>query len=208
MSSAKTLYNEISTIEKQCDMFIPKENYYIVKINIISENKSSSVSSDLAKLCLKTDPCPIIIYYSQCKILLAFSCIGSQYSSHSDIISIYTNFVTKNVSPESKVMVQVVHLTTIQIIAYLSHIISETSTELMKTLTKGSISKEIHFRTEMELKQLLKDKNIIWDDIDNHSKYGTILKLRKKKDKFVVESISEKIDFREDKKYTNFIFGQ
>lgn len=212
MSCIKTLCNEMIKIEASSELSIPSDSCYIVKISFISQ-RSTPVSYELAELCLKSKPSPLIVYYSQSIILLLFASAdrvdGHQCSGdHSKIISKYVQFICK--SPfdliDIQVFASIVHLTSTQVITYLSYIIFQTSKEVMMKLSTSPIDRELYFRTESELKGILEEQNIFWDDIDNHTKYGTLLKLKKKKDKIIIDKMSEKLDFRENKKYNNFIF--
>ena len=66
---------------------------------------------------------------------------------------------------------------------------------------------DINTKTSSELMSMLKESGADWDAISDTEKYGIFYKLKKRRGKVIVSSISEAFDARDTRKYTTFIFG-
>jgi hypothetical protein len=164
-------------------------------------------------------------------IMMLFSCLDNNDAdcindsvntrefdgNHNLIVSKYVSFFVKKFSslrlsfdeqiPD--INVSIVHIETqTKIFTYLSWIIFQVSQNRMIELSKGKITaKEIQFRTDGELKVILAKQNVIWDELDPHIKFGTILRCKHKKNGVNILRMSELLDARDAKKYLTFLFG-
>lgn len=216
-SSLKKMCNEISQMEKKSTMIIPPNNYYIVKLELHSPCRTTSQSiSELSML--TSEPKPIIVYHSSNIILFLFSCLTCEENSdishqcEGDHATIISKYVLRYCDVLTNFNVRIIHFDSqSEIISYISCIIFQTSRDAMKNLSNKITAKDINFKTDTELKLQLEEQGINWDTIEPHKKFGTIIKLSNEKNsktsKDSIMKMSEMIDFRENKKYTKFIFG-
>jgi hypothetical protein len=81
--------------------------------------------------------------------------------------------------------------------------------ETLIRLSNGKLTqKELNFRTENELKELIVERcNIDMDNVDPIEKYGELVRMKRTKTKAIYTKLSEPFDARDIKKYTGFIFG-
>lgn len=217
ISSTKRLHNEMINFETDNAKIIPPNKYYIINITVENKNSSGSLKSNLefieSQLSSVTSN-PLSIYYSVNKILLTFSSVDDneshQLNGNSElIISKYMFSFTKNLSDVTNISAKIIQFSTqIEIFAYVSWIIYQTTQETIIRLSKGVItSKELHFRTEYELINILETNGVSWEKCDSSEKYGTLMKLGRKKNSIIVVKMSESFDSRENKKYLKFMFG-
>jgi hypothetical protein len=245
-SSIKKISNDMLTIEKESESFIPADYYYMVKIKITrtSEIKNyieQKSLSEISEILLQTSPKPIAAYYtglygSEMIILLFSNVVDNTFSqgdnyrlsdnnsesysdnhgfhefegNHSFIISKYLLFCARQLPLATNIVVNIIHLATqTKIFTYLSWIIFQISQQVMINLSNGKITiKDVQFRTDTELKNVLLSQDVAWDTISPEDKYGTILKIKfNKKGKQTVSRLSELLDSRDTKKYTSFLFS-
>jgi len=211
-SSVKRLTNEMISIENNSSKFIPKDNYYIVKIRI-DEQKNNEMKN-LAELMLYSSPQPICVYYTCSEVDLVFSCVEEDEvhqfeGSHHRIVSHYAKEFARESKKSNIVDINIVELNSqTQVITYLGWVVFQTSQNAMQKLSDGKITdKLVHFRTEKELQDILTQEGVDWDKVSSFEKYGTFIRLRKKKDNVYITELSEQFDAREYKRYTSFIFG-
>ena len=222
MSNTKRLVSEISAIELESCRIIEPSSLYVVKIafdNMLSPGEIKRLATDE----LYSDPQPVSIYFNDAEIVLIFSYVTENYylpggceifnhqlsGNHHHIVSKYASKFSR-ILPQSKIIVSIVEFQTqIQAIAYMGWVVYNTSQNTFISLSNGKINEDLlQFRTHLELKDILYDKcGVKWDTLDNHVRYGTFLKLKRRKGKIVIKELSENFDARETKRYTNFIFG-
>lgn len=223
ISSTKRLHNEMINFETDNAKIIPSNKYYIITINCTVENKTSIISlqsnvefieSQLLSTNNDSNCMPISIYYSNNKILIIFLSVDDDkfHQLNGDIELIISKYVfnfTKNMSDILDISAKIIQFSTqIEIFAYVSWIIYQTTQETILRLSKGVItSKELHFRTENELVNILETNGISWAKYDSCEKYGTLIKLGRKKNSMIIVKMSEPFDSRENKKYLKFMFG-
>lgn len=252
-SSIKNLQNELSTLEYESVRFIPQDFFYIIKTVLNVDEEVLHSISNIVSILLNSDPKPCACYHSftekphdifELSILLIFPSMGETHQlegNHNLIVSKYTMMYAKlfhdwafNLpkKPEFsheflEISTTIIHFeSNIQLITYISLHIYNVSRKCFMFKSKGSITnKEINFRTDNELENILNDHtNESWNEITSEEKYGVLSKIkRRKKDDspqtinskgsdtrnahFLVSQISELFDTREYKKYINFIFS-
>ncbi len=217
ISSVKRLHNEMINFESENIKKIPPNKYYIIYIYITTTISNSINSQDYKEFIesqLSSIDKPISVYYSINKILLIYSAIDEQESHQLNgdielIISKYVFNFAKNMDKISNISAKIIQFSTqIEIFAYLSWIIDQTKQETMLRISSGMItSKELHFRTDNELINILKTQGVLWEPYDEFEKYGILMKLVRKKNNMIIIKMSEPFDSRENKKYLKFIFG-
>lgn len=215
-SSVKRLSNEMDSLESDSDRFIQPDMYYIVRFKVDNNDdiqvKTFLPLRNFAESMLSSDPRPAAAYHNIDTISLIFSCsIDSeehQFSgSHHRIVSKYASALARVVPLDVSVGI-IEFETQTQIVTYLGLDIFHTSQNAMKRLSGGKITDNLlHFRTEKELRDMLNDQGVDWNDVDPAEKYGTLIKLKSKKGKVTISSLSEHFDARETKRYINFVFN-
>ncbi len=214
-SYAKRLHNEMVLLEEQSDHYISYEKYYVINIEIIQGNISPEKVQKWSKIFLtKNLNRPIVVYVYQLTISLIFSCLEENEShylggSHQNIISEYTSVVANMIPNESNIKCNIVEFDTqTQIFTYFLWKVYCNSRNCINKILPNNIS--LNYIKSLTLEEsitMLKDLGIDWSNLPNTERYGTFYKLKKKKNKIVVISLSEKFDARDSRKYTNFIFG-
>jgi hypothetical protein len=219
-SNTKRIINELSTLETESASVIPPNYCYILKIKVCGSFKESL--SKIAEQLSLTDPTPSSVYYSRDVLLLIFSAaqeiseentiITHQLDgNHNLIVSKYCLMLAKLIPTVEKIDIRIVHLSSkTTAFSYLSYIIFTEYQESILLLSKGKItSKDLNFRTDNELKQLLITKcNVNLDDeTPPEYKYGVLLRAKRVKNKVNYVKMSELFDARDTKKYISFIFG-
>lgn len=154
----------------------------------------------------------MFVYYNDMYVILFFSCVdvdlGEKHQHdgiHSLIISKYISSIFReNLIPtEPSIFVQIIQFTTQTIIyTYVSWLVFETSRAHMIKLVNSK--NDIQFNTYVELKDVLKNKGILWDEQPSGLRFGTLLKYSDK----TIRCISEYFDARDSKKHTSFMFGR
>nr|QBK86651.1 MAG: hypothetical protein LCMAC102_04470 [Marseillevirus LCMAC102] len=214
-SYGKRLHNEMILLEEQCDRYISYEKYYVINIEIIQGDISSEEIQKWSKTFLTSNRNrPIAVYIYQLTISLIFSCLEENEShylqgSHQNIISDYTSIVTNMIQTESNVKCNIVEFDTqTQIFTYFLWKVYCNSRNCINKISPNNIKLTyIKSLTLSELINMLKDLGIDYSNLPSMERYGIFFKLKRKKNKIVVVSLSEEFDARDTRKYTNFIFG-
>ena len=71
----------------------------------------------------------------------------------------------------------------------------------------GISAADIRNRTQQELLRKLREVGVDWSSLSRSEKYGVFYKLKKRRGRVVIVSISEAFDARNTKKYSVFVFG-
>ena len=79
-SNVKRLQNEIITIEENSDSFIPYDHYYIIKVDIISEDHSKVFHNLVKEISLKSlsdnvRHLPLLVYVFNNTVYILYSCL-------------------------------------------------------------------------------------------------------------------------------------
>jgi hypothetical protein len=234
-SNTKRIINELSTLETESASIVPSNYCYILKIKVCGPHKDSLNSAcnaesksllgslnKIAESLLLTDPAPSSVYYSRDILLLIFSAaqelseentaVTHQLDgNHNLIVSRYCVMLARLLPTVEKIDIRIVHLSSkTAVFSYLSYIIFTEYQESILLLSKGKITnKDLNFRTDNELRQLLITKcNVNLDDeVPPENKYGVLLRAKRIKNKANYVKMSELFDARDTKKYISFIFG-
>ena len=83
---------------------------------------------------------------------------------------------------------------------------TETHFSCISRLLKCPTS-ETYKRTLQESVKLLEKGEINWEEIPKFEKFGTIFRLREKKGKLLVSSLSKLLDSRKKSKHMCYLFG-
>lgn len=215
ISVIRRLRNEMKALEENTDKYIPPELYYIVKIRIQCSDRDSIEKWAKIFLSSNLDHQPLATYTfvdQTSEIILIFSRLEEEndhwhQGSHSLIISHYVSTLSKEFDGDvSAKLVEFASKT--QVLAYFSLLVHDNSRRNMILSSRNNISSiEIRNCTHQELLDKLEEYGVDWELTDPSQKYGTFYKLRKKKGKVMLSTISEAFDARDTKKYSMFIFG-
>ena len=211
-SSVKRLTNEMEELENESNSFVLSEEYYVVRVQL--ENNVDSMEN-FAEDMLCSSPQPIAVYHCPDEVVLIFSCMSEGNShqfngDHHRIVSKYATLFARANKNVKNINVKIAEFETqTQVITYMGWIVFQTSQRAMKRLSGGKITDNLlYFRTERELRDKLRDEaNVVWNAVEPSERYGTFIRLRRKRDKFITLKFSELFDARENKRYINFIFG-
>ncbi len=222
-SSIKNLYNEIANLELNSTKFIPHDQFYIVKSIFLVKEETLHSLTDILNQCLQLSPKMSACHYSyvehngstqsdifELSLLFIFSDQENKHQldgNHHLIISKYVLFISSVFTDIESIQTSIIQFeSNMQLFIYLSWFVYNLSRRVLMIKSDGYITnKEINFRTDSELKELLKEKvSIDWDLLPNEEKYGVLKRIKKKSENVV---ISEQLDVREYKKYINFIFA-
>ena len=214
-SSVKRLTSEMEALENESNRFVRSEDYYVVRVQL--ENNADSIEN-FAEYMLCSSPQPIAVYHCPDEVALIFSCMsednpsgGHQFNGdHHRIISKYATLFARANENVKNINVKIVEFETqTQIITYMGWVVFQTSQRAMKRLSGGKITDNLlYFRTERELRDKLCDEvNVVWNTVEPSERYGTFIRLRRKRNKIITSKLSEFFDARENKRYVDFIFG-
>lgn len=225
LSCAKKISNEMITLEGNSAKFIAPSDLYTVKITFGNSTPSIEDIKKIATEELNSTPEPSAVYYNDVEIILMFSYVVENYylldapqelfthqleGNHHDIISKYVSKIISsygNALNITQVNAKIIEFNTQnQAVIYLGWVIFEHSQKMLIKLSKNKIKEDLlQFRTQSELKEMLYDlSGVKWDSVAKSSRYGTILKIKKKKGK--LSEFSDLFDAREHKKMISFIF--
>jgi hypothetical protein len=227
ISNVKKVYSEMTMLESESDYCIPFNKYYILNLTLepstknnikeLKQNKTKCIKKinleDLAKKMLSRNMNhqPLSVYIFKNNISLIFSCLEENQNhykngSHHKIISEYVSVLSLEL--KSLINGSIVELDTrTSVIMYLIWKVHSNSLRCIVDKSEGTISiNDTKIQTLGELKIRLNIVDVIWDDIDLTNRYGIFFKLKKKKNTIIIDSLSEFLDSRDIKKYTNFIF--
>lgn len=213
ISSTKRVCNDMHFLEESNATTIPPDNYYILKIKVYDTDK---LDRSLLETILKENPKPLVVYYAYDIILILFSCVKGNAiehqlkGNHDLIVSKYVRFFTLQLPHAKDITAEIFHFHTRTIVfTYLSWIIFGVSQNSFLRLSQGRITvKDLQFLTEKELKNKFSEKGDVWDELDSHEKYGTLINAKQTKNCVEFSSLSEPFDARDTKKYMTFIFGK
>lgn len=215
-SNIKRLRNEMRMLEDESDRYIPFDLYYIVKIQC--ETSNTQAAEKWGKNFLTRNPShqPLVSYIfkteSSVEIVLVYSCLEESEEhwndgSHSEIVSHYSSLLSREL--RSKVNVKIVEFETrTHVLTYLSWLIHENSRVSMVLSSANEVTaSDIRSHTHQELLEKLDSVGVDWEAFEPSEKYGTFYKLKKRKGKVVIASMSEAFDARDTRKYSAFVFG-
>lgn len=225
-SNVKRLQNEIITIEENSDSFIPYDHYYIIKVDIISEDHSKVFHNLVKEISLKSlsdnvRHLPLLVYVFNNTVYILYSCLsegqthflkGSHQSLCSEYCSYFFNNITNGIGCTSvvdfKIKCNIIQLSTqTKVFVYFSWIVYQNSLNCMRSIDKLISERDTNSFPMVELIERMKKNGIDWEEIDNNERYGTFYKLeRKKGGKLAIDSLSESLDAREEKRYINYMF--
>ncbi len=228
-SNVKRLHNEIISLEEGSDVCISHDKYYVIRITILQNPLSSSevhmvdnekyTLSTIAQelLSLNSKHQPLVTYTHGDEILILFSCLsegekhylnGSQQLLCSEYCNVFYSKLPYNSS--TKVICRIIEFSTqTKVFAYFSWTVYQCILSTIISLSRNRITeKDTGIFPITELVEMLETKcNIKWSKEDICEKYGTFYKLKKKKSKLYISSMSEAFDAREDRKYITYLFG-
>ncbi len=221
-SNVKRLHNEIVSLEESSDFCIHHDKYYIIRITILYHQSVAEEKKDLHTitqelLSLNSEHQPLITYTHDNEVFMLFSCLsegekhylnGSQQLLCSEYCSIFYN--NSPLTGFSKVICRIIEFSTqTKVFAYFSWVVYQCTLATIISLSRKRITeKDTSTFPITELVEMLETKcNIKWSKEDSSDKYGTFYKLKKKKSKLYISSMSEAFDAREDRKYIAYLFG-
>jgi len=168
-------------------------------------------------LSLNSEHQPLATYTRDNEVLILFSCLadgekhylnGSQQLLCSEYCSIfYNNLPSGGIS---KVICRIIEFSTqTKVFAYFSWAVYQCTLATIISLSKKQIKeKDTNSFPITELVEKLETKcDVKWSKVDNSDKYGTFYKLKKKRSKLYISSMSEAFDARDDRKYIAYLFG-
>lgn len=212
-SSTKKMYNEISTMEEECDMRIMFDRYYILNAEFLDTPKNDI--GKIAHILLEQNKKhqPIAVYTFENKISSLFSCLedGEKHyldGSHHKIISEYSSILARQ--ERTNVTCSLVEFDTrTQIFAYFATKIHINSLRALIKLSENKIRLfDTNNRTLQELILRLDEEcGVVWEDIPKSDRFGIFYKLKLRKRKAVITSFSTTFDARDMRKYVELLFG-
>ncbi len=207
-SSVKSFENELKQLESVHNSVIPKDTYYVVKCSF-DECLNAGVIDKLGKFLLSFED--NIAVYSSSRVFLLIRYLNEDDSnelSHSSVISKFCGLITKETGFIPELIIVYFNSQT-QLMLYVFFQIHSSSQIKMSNLCKSIVTtRDLHFKTESELKCIMSKNNINWDDIPKNDKYGSIIKLKSSdKDNKNYFHMSEMPDAREINKYIKFVFS-
>lgn len=218
LSNTKRIINELSGLETESATIVPLECCYILKIKIDTTESLNTLAEKL----LLTDPSPSSAYYSEGMLILIFPAAKEVLEgesnetshqlngNHNLIVSKYCFEVMNLLGKIVPVSIQIVHLLSkTKVFSYMSYIVFTNYQDTLVKLSGNKItSKELNFRTDNELKNLLLTKyHVDVDSVPVEVKYGVVLCVKRVKNKYNYTKMSELFDARDARKYTSFICG-
>ena len=223
-SNVKRLHNEIISLEEDSDSCIPYDKYYVIRISVLCQQSISDEESSLDTiaqelLSLNSEHQPLVAYTHTTEVLLLFSCLsegekhylnGSHQLLCSEYCNVFHNKLYRIQHDTLKVTCRIIEFSTqTKVFAYFSWILYQCTLATIISLSKGQIKeKDTSLFPVTELVEKLETHcHVKWAKILNSDKYGMFYKLKKKKSKLYISSMSEAFDAREDKKYISYLFG-
>jgi hypothetical protein len=179
------------------------------------EKELHSIAQEL--LSLNSEHQPLVTYAHDNEVLILFSCLadGEKHylnGSHQLLCSEYCSIFYNNLHSRgiSKVICRTIEFSTqTKVFAYFSWVVYQCTLATIISLSKKQIKeKDTNSFPITELVDKLETKcNVKWSKVDNSDKYGTFYKLKKKKSRLYISSMSEAFDARDDRKYITYLFG-
>lgn len=215
MSSLRRMQNDIQFIKDENERKILPESYYCVHIHTTADVMIPSI---VKKFLSEHTNCTSI-YYTNTLIILFFPkivMIKEEYcethqceGDYDAIISRYASIFTKMLPNLENIVVRIITFkTSIKAFSFLALTIVQTSHEKMMQCSKDTIThKELQFRTESELLNMLDLVDVDWKAINPAEKYGVLIAPQKKQNKTNFITLSEPFDARNANKYTTIMFG-
>ena len=213
MDANKKLEGDLKLIEDQSKRYINNSDLYIVKIELDKKDYASDFEiKSLAEELLCSRPQPLSVYVNDELLLLVFSCDDEnphQYDgNHHLIVCKYTSIVLKY-NKNLNINVSLVELNSkLKLITYIKWTIAKYTENVIRRLSNNKIDDRlIYFRTQRELIKILEEEHDVkWKDVEDDIKFGSMVRLVKKKNKIVSEYMSEDFDSRYNQKYIKYIF--
>lgn len=194
--------SEMQVLEQESDKIINPENFYVIKIKLADDHSFNSMKKWTNKI-LKQENSPSCVYLYMSLLFLIFPCCVQDKEhflsgSHHSLISYYTSKII-SLSNDYSAQVSIIEFTNkIQLFTYFSYqVYSNSVNTLLNILGKPYRGTKTH----AELLSLLDEG--VWDNLEDHQKYGIFYRRYKKG----LSSLSEILDCRNETKYTTFILG-
>ncbi len=215
-SYSKLVHNIMETMEENSNKFIESGCYYIVNIRVSSDKEKNEAYKEWAKTLLTTKTekeRPIVVYTHANEISLLFSCVSDNdfhylKGSHQDICSYYACYFCK-LSQSYNIKCNIVEFRQrSDIFGYLMWKIHQNTKKCINNVCKKLVSsKELEDKPLEELKTIMTSYDIDWDQITDEEKYGKFQRLRRKKKKLLILSLSEPFNAQDTKKYMSYLFS-
>jgi hypothetical protein len=221
-SNVKRLHNEIIALEEGSDSYIPYDKYYVIRIAVLNRENFGEGDQALHVITqelLSANPNhqPLVTYVHDNEVFLLFSCLSEgekhyRNGSHQLLCSEYCNYFYKALpyEPTSVTTCRIIVISSqTKVFAYFSWIVYQRTLATIVSLSKKQIKeKDTSSFPITELVEKLESKcNVKWSKVSSSDKFGTFYKLKKKKSKLYISSMSEAFDAREDRKYITYLFG-
>lgn len=211
-SYSKRISNEMELLEKNSDRYISPDRYYICSFTVEGGEWSEVEEAAKKYLSRNVKHQPLATYAFGDTFLLVFSCLDDNQShylegSHHGIISEYISDIARETG-KSTIGKIIEFTTTTQVITYLIWKVQINSKQSIISCSDGMITEnDLRSKTEKEVIAKLSKNGVDWDEIDSVKKYGSLYKLCRRGGKVVFSQLSEKLDGRETRKYSKFVFG-
>ena len=210
------LRNEIAALESQSWRFVPREKYYAVQIQLPNIDIPHEKINKWGKGCvLNQDHQPLFVYVCQNEIYLFFSCLkeGSHFmgGNHQAICSLYSSKFTRKVcktfslSKGNRVNCRLIELET-QNKIFTFMLWKNTRCSFRCLASHLEIPLERAFQRTFQ-ESVASIKGTAWENIPKSEKYGVIYKLKDRKGKTILSSLSTLLDARKKEHYTSYFFG-
>ena len=223
-SNVKRLHNEIISLEESSDFCVPRDKYYIIRITILYHQSVADEEKDLHTitqelLSLNSGHQPLVTYTHGNEVLMLFSCLsegekhylnGSRQLLCSEYCNVFYSKLPHAASPSFKVVCRIIEFSTqTKVFAYFSWVVYQCTLAAIISLSKKQITERdtSSFPITELVEKLEIECCVKWSKVSNSDKYGTFYKLKKKKSKLYISSMSEAFDAREDRKYITYLFG-
>jgi hypothetical protein len=208
-SSTRRVHNDIAECESNSDKFVDPNSYYVVKV--IFEDSTVNTTDIAKKTVNATEPATLVTYSFGNELYILFSSIecGSHFlnGSHHGLCSHYTSeFV---IEKGCKVSCSVVEIESrSKVLVYFQTKVYDAAKKAAFSAGKGKLTKkDISQLSITDISELLKKAGVVWDDLDNKTKYGCFYKKIGSDGKYKLSTLSESISLRDADKYLNYFFG-
>lgn len=211
MSELSQLQNEILLLESQSDRYVPYDKYYALEVSFPREIPIETIQNIGKKYVVDTDNQPLFTYSYGHKVLLFFSSLyeGKHYlsGSHQRLCSEYAAKTSKNLESDLSTTCKLVEFESRnRVYTYLIWKNVEAHFGCIAHRLGISFSESFK-KTLQESKDLLKESGIDVEQIPKFEKFGAIYRLREKKGKVSVCSLSTFLDSRKKNKHMEYLFG-
>lgn len=205
-SSIKELPGELSRFEEESKRLLNSQNYFVVKANIKFREWHFGHFEHISYKLLEDDFQGLkCVYVNEIdEIILIFDRGNDKFNNYNFIISTISLQICKHCEGVDNIETLFLDIAEFpskpELLIYISLEAYNSTRRNMRDMSKGNISDtDFYMKTDHELIKILEDNEISWEAASSHKKYGQFIR----KD---FEKLSEHIDTRNIKKYTNFIF--